>query len=894
MPRFAPPLSNELEPAVPTRVTVTAVLMLASASVSLFAQPPSWEAAPAFPGTGAGRTEGAGVFHGGRLYALGGTPYRYANDVPTQDPPDQGAADYLPLGAVAWSHGKELNTKWGRMGVGVDSLGRLIGYGPAKKGQHVGTVKAFIYDPVLGHETEPAIPDKLLGVTNFACATDAERRLYSIGGGPGDQAAVNAAGFSNQSGVERFDAALNAWQLVAALPEARARAAAVYDGNGSILLFGGYGQNGAARTNTVWRYHVAANAWSLAALLPIEPGGDDCFSDQRAVLGADGKVWLMGGINGANAAAGVTIASVHILDPVTMAWSQGPPMATPRHAFAAALANDDRIYVMGGADSGLGTLAVESIFTVRDCDGNGIWDTLDPDTDGDGHIDACDVCPSAYDPMQSDQDLDGIGDACDNCIATANPDQQDTDHDGIGDACDSQPVPLYDVIEINGLPGMTSAIAHDVNDAGIVVGQWFSAVSQQHRAFWWDGQNSTMHDLGPGVAVAVSENGRVTGNDGNSAWLADIAGAPRLTLPTLGGAFTTAFDVNDQGHVTGMSGMPAPTPDHAFLWDGTVMRDLGALNPPYSSIFYSKAYALNEADLVVGESLVGTVADAWAKPFTLPAALPGAAMTAIAGTGGLYVSGSARDVNEDGHVTGWMSMNDDTWGNSFLFDGNAITLLPAMPGKWYSIANGINASDHVVGYGFGEYVWYPCCGYLYNGTILRAFVNRGAGTENLNDLIDAASGWVLTQAEAINGAGWIVGSGTVAGHSGAFLLRPVTACQVDLGHGGHGDGKLSLCGQGLGTGETSDLRLTGATPNTIALLLLGTTRAKVPFLGGFLVPAPVDLALALPVDAQGQVSWPGVPGGGGPLTLYAQAAFPFPGVPIGFGLSNALEIRLEP
>lgn len=80
-----------------------------------------------------------------------------------------------------------------------------------------------------------------------------------------------------------------------------------------------------------------------------------------------------------------------------------------------------------------------------DTDGDGIVDAADgcplvpdpaqADADGDGIGDACDTCPGLATPDRLDRDGDGVGDACDNCPATPNPDQTDSDGDGVGDAC---------------------------------------------------------------------------------------------------------------------------------------------------------------------------------------------------------------------------------------------------------------------------------------------------------------------------------------------------------------------------------------------------------------------------------------------------------------------------
>ncbi len=60
-----------------------------------------------------------------------------------------------------------------------------------------------------------------------------------------------------------------------------------------------------------------------------------------------------------------------------------------------------------------------STATSQDCDGNGVPDECDPDTDNDGVIDACDNCPHTANANQDDADGDGVGDACE--TSSANP-----------------------------------------------------------------------------------------------------------------------------------------------------------------------------------------------------------------------------------------------------------------------------------------------------------------------------------------------------------------------------------------------------------------------------------------------------------------------------------------
>ncbi len=54
----------------------------------------------------------------------------------------------------------------------------------------------------------------------------------------------------------------------------------------------------------------------------------------------------------------------------------------------------------------------------------------------------------------------------------------------------------------------------------------------------------------------------------------------------------------------------------------------------------------------------------------------------------------------------------------------------------------------------------------------RAVIWDGGQMKDLNTLIEAGSGWVLTSANAINESGQIAGTGTFNGRQRAFLLTP--------------------------------------------------------------------------------------------------------------------------
>lgn len=115
-------------------------------------------------------------------------------------------------------------------------------------------------------------------------------------------------------------------------------------------------------------------------------------------------------------------------------------------------------------------------------------------------------------------------------------------------------------------------------------------------------------------------------------------------------------------------------------------------------------------------------------------------------------------------------------------------------------------------------------------------------------------------------------------------------CQVSLGGGGLGRGVLSMCGSPLRTGGRSELLLRGAPANSTSLMLLSGASKQQAVSRRIFWPASAAV-VPLPVDARGEIRIPGILGGGGPFSIYAQVAWPDFRAPSGFSASNALQIR---
>jgi probable HAF family extracellular repeat protein len=155
-----------------------------------------------------------------------------------------------------------------------------------------------------------------------------------------------------------------------------------------------------------------------------------------------------------------------------------------------------------------------------------------------------------------------------------------------------------------GTLGGETSVADAVNDAGQVAGRSTTGTGEWHAFVWTSG---VMRDLGPAVAFGTTPVH--LNNAGQAAWTAPVdsadhthaflwsAGAAR-DLGTLGGASSAAAAINDAGQVAGVADPPDQGLARAFLWTGASMRDLGNLGGR------PRVTGLNRLGQVTGTTLV--------------------------------------------------------------------------------------------------------------------------------------------------------------------------------------------------------------------------------------------------------------------------------------------------
>jgi probable HAF family extracellular repeat protein len=214
----------------------------------------------------------------------------------------------------------------------------------------------------------------------------------------------------------------------------------------------------------------------------------------------------------------------------------------------------------------------------------------------------------------------------------------------------------------------------------------------------------------------------------------DIFGQVRYAVTdvgALGGVYTKSFvfDINDNGQIVGESVSDDYTKEHAFLYSGSKMTDLGTLGGTKSM-----AYAINNSGQVVGQSYTANTYHAFLYS--------GSKMTDLGRLG----TAVAYGINDSGQIVGWSDVTND---NGFLYSGSTITDLGSLGGRngcdVGSIARRINNSGQIAGES-----------YIDNNATARAFLYSGSRMTNLGTLGgDHSTAYGLNNNGQVVGESWI-------------------------------------------------------------------------------------------------------------------------------------------
>lgn len=314
------------------------------------------------------------------------------------------------------------------------------------------------------------------------------------------------------------------------------------------------------------------------------------------------------------------------------------------------------------------------------------------------------------------------------------------------------------------LQGGYNSFAQWISDKGVIVGASENGLIDPitgwpaiHAIVWQDGQQKDLGTFGgyESTAFAVNNRGHVVG----AAW--DAANNVRAflwtddqglqDLGTLGACCALANLINEHGQVAGVSGLCDTCNQDVFFWERGKMRRIpdfgGAISFPNE--INNRGQVVGQSNLAGDQSWHGFL---WEN----------GKLTDLPALGGCC--SGARWINEAGAIVGY-AYDANQLNLAVLWkDGKISNVIGTVDGDACGVAQSINSASQVVGLSDAA------C----DGTVLHPFLWEKSGPPvDLNTLIPPGSGLQLTQAVSINDRGEITGQATTStGDNHAFLLIP--------------------------------------------------------------------------------------------------------------------------
>jgi probable HAF family extracellular repeat protein len=289
---------------------------------------------------------------------------------------------------------------------------------------------------------------------------------------------------------------------------------------------------------------------------------------------------------------------------------------------------------------------------------------------------------------------------------------------------------------LGGTQGSPSAI----NDQGDIVGS--STLADDFFAHAYLSVNGNLTDLDPqGIsshAADISNNGAIVGAFRRMPTRSFMySGGTISDLGAPPGAFNGAEGINNAGTIVGW--IASAGMEQAYAYSEGTFKPLGTLGGSRS-----RALAINDQGQIVGYARTsGEEQHAFLYRDGQMIDLN------IGGT-----ESSADDINNQGQIVGTV-FKTSLDPRAFFYDEG--TLVDIASGR----ANAINNLSQVVGSS------------THNRSRPYAFLYENGVLTDLNTLLPVSSGWELLNAQDINNAGQIVGTGVYGGIEIGYVLSPV-------------------------------------------------------------------------------------------------------------------------